>query len=89
MHSIAEPCVIIDRLGTLFPEEGGHMYLLLESQNVMSLEGVVALVRDEDGDGTCIYRDDGTVAHSVFRPDTLARRCFPRRTDQVSRKEGE
>lgn len=63
------------------------MFLMLESQDVLSLETVVVLVKD--GDGTCIYCDDGTVERSVFRPDTLARRCFPRRTDLVSRKEGE
>lgn len=63
------------------------MFLFLESQDVVPLNRVIALVRDEEG--TAIHTDDGIVLRSAFRPETLRRRCFPTRTSEVSRMEGE
>lgn len=51
------------------------MFLFLESQDVVALDRVIALVKD--GQGTAIYTEDGPVLRSAFRPETLRRRCFP------------
>lgn len=50
------------------------MYLFLESQEVLALAKVIAMVRE--GGGSLIYLEDGSVKKSVFRPETLARRSF-------------
>lgn len=48
------------------------MYLFLESQEVLALDKVIAMVREAGG--SFIYLEDGSVRRSVFRPETLARR---------------
>ncbi len=50
----------------------GTLFIPIEGEDCIYLPPVIALVR---GDGqTWIYRDDGTVATTGFRPLTLARR---------------
>ncbi|SMG13869.1 hypothetical protein [Dethiosulfovibrio salsuginis] len=63
------------------------MFLFLESQDVVALDKVIALVRDEEG--TAIHTDDGIALRSAFRPETLRRRCFPKRISKVARMGGE
>ena len=48
------------------------MYLLLEDENAVCLNRVVALVRSEQG--TAIVMTDNTRVHSAFTPRTLDKR---------------
>lgn len=48
------------------------MFIPLEGQGIISLQRVIALVRE--GNETAIFLRDGTVMATGFKPDTLARR---------------
>ncbi len=63
------------------------MFLFLESQDVVALDRVIALIRDDEG--TAIYTDDGVVLRSAFRPETLRRHCFPKPSPKATREEGD
>lgn len=48
------------------------MFIPLEGQGIISLQRVIALVREENE--TAIFLRDGTVMATGFKPDTLAKR---------------
>jgi len=48
------------------------LFIPLEGQGIVSLERVVALVREENE--TAIYLKDGSVMATGFKPETLAKR---------------
>ncbi len=63
------------------------MFILLESQDVIALERVVALIKNDLG--TTVMMDDGSRRSSVFRPETLRRRLFPKCLVQQAGTEGD
>jgi len=48
------------------------LFIPLEGQGIISLQRVIALVREENE--TAIFLRDGTVIATGFKPDTLAKR---------------
>ncbi|MBN1332301.1 MAG: hypothetical protein JW971_00935 [Synergistales bacterium] len=48
------------------------MFIPLEGQGIVSLDRVVALVREDNE--TAIYLKDGSVMATGFKPETLAKR---------------
>lgn len=63
------------------------MFILLESQDVIALDRVVALIKNDLG--AAVVMDDGRRRMSVFRPETLRRRLFPKGPIRQVGTEGE